>query len=190
MKRFGTLIVCLAVAFRLTAAANMGTDSINAEWMREWYQLGDLRHYLDNYCDVTTYQMETTGGWATPEPLLFSINGNSYRWNKYYLNGFRTDSRIQAGDALYEPDMFSHSMQIDYNRGAVFWQTDSVRKAQISLSGQAGNIGSFRCNCANTRSAQHRQMWCILSVSTTTPSPSISVPITDGADNCVTTMTV
>lgn len=143
MKRFGTLIVCLAVAFRLTAAANMGTDSINAEWMREWYQLGDLRHYLDNYCDVTTYQEETTGGWATPEPLLFSINGNSYRWNKYYLNGFRTDSRIQAGDALYEPDMFSHSMQIDYNRGAVYWQTDSVRKAQISLSGQAGNIGSY-----------------------------------------------
>ena len=143
MKRLGTLIVCLATTLRLIAAADMGTDSITAEWMREWYQWGDLRHYLDNYCDVTTYQVETTGGWATPEPLLFSINGNSYRWNKYYLNGFRVDSRIQAGDALYEPDMFTHSMQIDYNRGSVYWQTDSMRRAQVSLSGQAGNIGSY-----------------------------------------------
>ncbi|MBQ7530898.1 MAG: hypothetical protein IJT12_04260 [Paludibacteraceae bacterium] len=143
MKRLGTLITCLVTTLHLFAAADMGVDSVTGEWMREWYQWGDLKHYLDNYCDVTTYQVETTGGWATPEPLLFSINGNSYRWNKYYLDGFRVDSRIQAGNALYEADLFAHSMQIDYNRGTVSWQTDSLREAHVQLSGQAGNIGSY-----------------------------------------------
>ena len=127
----------------LLAAANMGMDSVSSSWMREWYQYGDIKHYLDNHCDVTTYQVETTGEWAAQEPLIMSINGNSYRWNKYYLDGFRIDSRITAGDALYVPDMFAHSMYIDYNRGAVYWLADSVRSAQITFTGHGGNIGSY-----------------------------------------------
>ena len=118
MKRLLPLLL-LTLTLPLHAAANMGVDSVSSEWMREWYQYGDLRHYLDNHCDVTTYLVESTGEWATPEQLLFSINGNSYRWNKYYLNDFRINSRISAGDVLYDPDLFAHSMYIDYNRGAV-----------------------------------------------------------------------
>ena len=121
----------------------MGCDTVTARWMREWYQWGELQHYLDNYCDVTTYLSETTGEWATPEPLLFSINGNSYRSNRYYLDGFRVDSRIEAGDALYRPDLFAHDMTIDYNRGAMYWRTDSLRTPQLRLSGQAGGVGGY-----------------------------------------------
>ena len=127
----------------LYAAADYGMDTVSSEWFREWYQWGELRHYLDNYCDVTTGLSETTGEWATPEPLLFSVNGNSYRWNKYYLDGFRVDSRAEAGNALYMPDMYAHSMQIDYNRGTVSWQSDTVRMQQVRLSGQGGNVGGY-----------------------------------------------
>ena len=116
---------------------------MRSEWFREWYQWGELQHYLDNNSDVSVYLSETTGEWATPEPLLFSMNGNSYRWNKYYLDGFRVDSRIESGDALYRPDMFTHSMTIDYNRGAMYWQADSVAARQVSLSGQGGNVGGY-----------------------------------------------
>lgn len=143
MNRLLTLIVCLISTLQLSAITTMGTDSVSSHWVREWYQYGDPRHYLDNYCDVTTYLTETTGNWATPEQLLFSINGNSYRWNKYYLNGFRIDSRTVAGDALYDTDLFTHSMLIDYNRGAVYWSADSLPRQQVTLSGQAGNIGSY-----------------------------------------------
>ena len=118
-------------------------DTVRSDWMREWYQWGDLRHYLDNYCDVTTYQTETTGGWGAPEPYYFSINGNSYRWNRYYIDGFRVDSRIAAGDAFYTPDMFSHSMAIDYNRGAVRWMRDTNQVQHVRLTGQAGNVGGY-----------------------------------------------
>ena len=142
----GLLLLCSA---RMSGSAisgevaNHGMDSARSEWFREWYQWGELKHYLDNFCDMTTYLSETTGEWATPEPLLFSINGNSYRWNKYYLDGFRLDSRITAGDAYYTPDMFVHSMAIDYNRGSVYWQRDSVRPYQARISGQGGNVGGY-----------------------------------------------
>ena len=86
---------------------------------------------------------ETTGEWGTPEGFMFSINGNSYRWNKYYLDGFRVDSRILAGDAFYTPDMFAHSMSIDYNRGAVEWEPDSLRDYHVRVSGQGGNVGGY-----------------------------------------------
>lgn len=142
MRRF-LWIILTAVTLPLSAAVNYGTDTVRSEWFREWYQWGSLRHYLDNHCNVSVYQVETTGEWAEPEPLIVSLNGNSYRWNKYYLNHFRVDSRVQAGDALYRPDMFVHSMRVDYNRGAVYWETDSVRPQQIRLSGQGGNIGSY-----------------------------------------------
>lgn len=141
------IVICLLsiilCPLSLRAAVDSGVDTVSSEWFREWYQYGDLRHYLDNYCDVTTYLTETTGEWSTPEPYFFSINGNSYRWNKYYLNGFRIDNRVDAGSAYYTPDMFTHSMAIDYNRGAVYWTTDSVVTPQIRLSGQAGNIGGY-----------------------------------------------
>lgn len=142
MKRLLPLLL-LTLTLPLHAAANMGVDSVSSEWMREWYQYGDLRHYLDNHCDVTTYLVESTGEWATPEQLLFSINGNSYRWNKYYLNDFRINSRISAGDVLYDPDLFAHSMYIDYNRGAVYWLPDSIQAPQVRLTGQGGNVGSY-----------------------------------------------
>ena len=103
---YGILLFAL-MALPLRAAENFGRDTVRSEWMREWYQWGELKHYLDNHCDFTTYMTETTGEWGTVEPFQFSINGNSYRWNKYYLDGFRVDSRIMAGDAFYTPDMFA-----------------------------------------------------------------------------------
>lgn len=143
MKRLLSAILLLSLVLPLRAAVNLGVDTVSSEWFREWYQWGELRHYLDNHSDVSVYQVETTGEWATPEPLIVSLNGNSYRWTKYYLNGFRVDSRTEAGDALYTPDMFAHSMTIDYNRGAMYWQADSVRPYQVRVSGQGGNVGSY-----------------------------------------------
>lgn len=146
MKLSRTIGFCTLYAVLCTplfAAVNFGVDTVSSEWFREWYQYNDLRHYLDNNSDVSVYMVETTGEWATSEPLLVSFNGNSYRWNKYYLNGFRLDSRLEAGDACYTPDMFAHSMTIDYNRGALYWCTDTLRPRAVRLSGQAGNIGSY-----------------------------------------------
>ena len=143
MRRGVFVIGLLGIASSVWASVSFGVDTISSEWVREWYQWGSLQHYLDNHSDVSVYQVETTGEWANPEPLIVSFNGNSYRWNKYYLNDFRVDSRTQAGDALYTPDLFVHSMAIDYNRGAMYWTTDSVRAQQVRVTGQGGNVGGY-----------------------------------------------
>lgn len=143
MRRGAFVIGLLGIVSSIWASVSFGVDTISSEWVREWYQWGSLQHYLDNHSDVSVYQVETTGEWANPEPLIVSFNGNSYRWNKYYLNGFRVDSRTQAGDALYTPDLFVHSMAIDYNRGAMYWTTDSVRANQVRVAGQGGNVGGY-----------------------------------------------
>lgn len=142
-RRCKTFIVLLCWTLSSYAAADFGVDTVASEWFRDWYQWNELRHYLDNNSDVSTYLVETTGEWSAPEPLLVSINGNSYRWNRYYLNGFRLDRRAEAGDAFYTPEMFAHSMAIDYNRGAMYWTSDSVRPSHVRLSGQGGNVGGY-----------------------------------------------
>ena len=143
MRRLFASILVVLLTLPLFAAANFGRDTVTSEWFREWYQWSELKHFLDNNCDFTVYTSETTGEWATPEPYLFSINGNSYRWNKYYLNDFRLDNRTTAGDAFYTPDMFTHSMAIDYNRGAVIWERDTVVPNRIRVTGQGGNVGGY-----------------------------------------------
>ena len=143
MRRLFASILVFFLTLPLFAAANFGRDTVTSEWFREWYQWSELKHFLDNNCDFTVYSSETTGEWGTPEPFLFSINGNSYRWNKYYLNGFRLDNRTVAGDAFYTPEMFFHSMSIDYNRGALYWTRDSVLPDHVRITGQGGNVGGY-----------------------------------------------
>ena len=74
---------------------SFGVDSVASDFFREWYVTNDLVHFLDNGSDNVFYEAETTGEWNMPDQKLFSIAGNPYKWNKYYINGFRIDSRFQ-----------------------------------------------------------------------------------------------
>ena len=122
------------------AAENFGRDTVTAECFREWYQWGELKHYLDNHCDFTTYMTETTGEWGTPEGFMFSINGNSYRWNRLYLNGFRIDSRFQSGSTWYQLNMQEQSLFLNQHRGTIDFVTDSLRASKVWLSNNMGGL--------------------------------------------------
>ena len=115
-------------------------DSVSSEFFREWYQSGDLRHYLDNYSDYVTYEAETTGEWGLPEQMVFSINGNSYRWNRLYLNGFRIDSRFQSGSTWYQLNMQEQSLFLNQHRGTIDFVTDSLRSSKVWLSNNMGGL--------------------------------------------------
>ena len=115
-------------------------DSVSSEFFREWYQSGDLRHYLDNYSDYVTYEAETTGEWGLPEQMVFSINGNSYRWNRLYLNGFRIDSRFQSGSTWYQLNMQEQSLFLNQHRGTIDFVTDSLRASKVWLSNNMGGL--------------------------------------------------
>ena len=88
------LLLCVAVCVAQTAPLShdtvrgFGTEARSSEFFREWYQYGELQHYLDNYSDYVVYEAETTGEWALPEQMVFSVHGNSFRWNRYGVGRF------------------------------------------------------------------------------------------------------
>lgn len=144
MKHRWFVIGCLAIiAQTVTAKTTLGVDSVNSDFFREWYQWGELNHYLDNLSDYTVYEAETTGEWSLPEQQVFSICGNSFRWNKYYYQGFRIDSRFQEGGTLLYTDMQEHSLSLDYERGRLYFTPDSQRSNAIRLSGNVGGAGGI-----------------------------------------------
>ncbi|HJD52615.1 MAG TPA: hypothetical protein IAA93_02650, partial [Candidatus Avibacteroides avistercoris] len=76
-----TLILsCLAAQGQDTAPLDTlpgyGSQHRSSELFRTFYRSSDLSNYLDNLDDYTTYQTETTGGFASPDRLTFSVSGN------------------------------------------------------------------------------------------------------------------
>lgn len=143
MKHTSTLLLTFCLGLQMLHAEafpSFGIDSVSSEFFREWYQSGDLRHYLDNYSDYVTYEAETTGEWGLPEQMVFSINGNSYRWNRLYLNGFRIDSRFQSGSTWYQLNMQEQSLFLNQYRGTIDFVTDSVRQSKVWLSNNMGGL--------------------------------------------------
>ena len=144
MRRFVPLIVAVwGSCTALWANPLMGVDSVESSFFREWYQSGELVHYLDNMTDYVTYEAETTGEWYLPEQKVFSIRGNSYKWNKYYYKDFRIDSRFQEGGTLFQMDMHEQSIRLDYERGRLYFQPDAERKSMAMVSGNIGGVGGI-----------------------------------------------
>ena len=144
MKHRITIYVCLLLAMsRIEAMPTYGVDTANSTFFREWYQSGDIVHYLDNMSDYVTYELETTGEWALPDQKVFSIRGNSYKWNKFYYQGFRIDSRFQEGSTLFHMNMQEQNLTLDFERGRLHILPDAQRKSQLWLSGNAGNLGGI-----------------------------------------------
>ncbi len=120
-----------------------GIESRSSEYFRERYQYNDLVHYLDNLDLYVTYQAETTGQFNQPDQLIFSIEGNSYRWNSYYLDGFRIDSRYFSGSTLYTPDLYESSLSMDYIGSNLYFEQDRKSDPFVSASYNVGGLGGI-----------------------------------------------
>ena len=143
MKRIVLLItICLGMQLHAEVFPSLGVDSVSSEFFREWYVTNDLVHYLDNGSDNVFYEAETTGEWNMPDQKVFSIAGNPYKWNKYYLNGFRIDNRFQVGSMLYHADMNDHSVYVDYHKGSLYLQMDTVRRSIAQFTYNLGRVGN------------------------------------------------
>lgn len=120
-----------------------GVDTVSAAYMRQWYHYGDMMHYLDNWNTFVCVEQETTGSFNLPEQQVFSVAGNSHKWNKYYLDNFRIDSRITPGSTWYLPDLMTQNLSLNYfNSSLVFTEADSVPN-RLLLEGNVGGIGGI-----------------------------------------------
>ncbi|MFI3333263.1 MAG: hypothetical protein SNI51_02870 [Rikenellaceae bacterium] len=140
------LTILLSLPYLLFAqeqTPQYGIESRSSDFFKERYQYNDLVHYLDNLDLYVTYQAETTGQFNQPDQLIFSIEGNSYRWNNYYLDGFRIDSRYFSGSTLYNPDMYSTSLEMDYIGSNLRFSQDREKEQFISASYNIGGLGGI-----------------------------------------------
>ena len=137
------LLGCLCTTVRAEAFPMFGVDSIQSSFFHDWYQTTDLGHYLDNYNDYVVYEAETTGEWNLGDRNVFSIAGNSFRQNKYRLNGMRIDSRAQVGHTLLHTQMDRTGLALDYHNGVLSFTDDSIQQALIRLTGNIGNLGGI-----------------------------------------------
>ena len=102
MKR-NSLILLLAVwalstnATTITHTETDGTETVPAEFFREWYHRSDLVYYLEALNDHTIVENLTTGQWWLPDRLSIAVDGLPCTNNRYYIDGFRVDDRFQPG---------------------------------------------------------------------------------------------
>lgn len=134
------VIACYAPPFSYSFAAN--GEGASAGHFREHLQTSSLINYINYISDDMLWESETSGGWANADRMLFSFRGNSYEWNRFYLNGFRLDSHFFSGSMLYVPDMQQTNLQTDSERGALYLE-DFGKNDRFSVEGNIGGIGGI-----------------------------------------------
>ncbi len=147
MRRIFTVIIVLLSVGSVRALGQeslpeYGVESISSDFFKSRYFDNDLVHYLDNLDLYVTYQAETTGQFNSPDQLIFSVEGNSYRWNSYYLDGFRVDSRFFSGSTLYEADMYNLDLALDYI-GSTLNFTSHRATPSVEASLNFGGLGGI-----------------------------------------------
>ena len=91
--------------FIISVSGQAQNDSVRADFFRDFYHQGHLVHWLDAMSDRTVYQGLHVGQWDESGQLMFSVDGNSYRWNRFYIDGVRVDNRFTPGSTSYVPNM-------------------------------------------------------------------------------------
>ena len=122
---------------------NYGSEAKTSDFFRERFQHNDLANYLDNLNDFVTYESETTGSFNMPDQQIFSVSGNSFKWNKYYLNGFRVDNRAFAGSSFFQPDLSIYSLNLDYYQSILNFKSDSIIPNSLALRYNTGGLGGI-----------------------------------------------
>lgn len=118
-----------------------GQTNYSSEFFRERLLHNSMESFLDNYNDFVIYQTTTHGDFHTPDQTVVSIQGSSYRWNKYYLDGFRIDNRVRPGSYLYSQDLYSNSFNIDTYNSAFHFSKDKHIPNAALVRYNIGNIG-------------------------------------------------
>ncbi|MFR9672790.1 MAG: hypothetical protein SNI72_07785, partial [Rikenellaceae bacterium] len=130
-------------AVRAEVTYKYGTETTSQEYFESVYLYNDLIHYLDNQNLHITYQAETIGEYNQPDQMVFSVDGNSYRWNKYYVDGFRIDSRFFTGSSLYTTNMSNYDLSLDYINSELRFDTSANRAERAEVSFNIGDLGGI-----------------------------------------------
>ncbi|GHT16064.1 hypothetical protein AGMMS4956_17520 [Bacteroidia bacterium] len=134
---------------------NYGNEYRSAAFFGERYLHNNWTHYLDNLNDFVCFEQETTGSFDLPDAQVFSIGGNSFRSNKYYVDGFRLNSRFASGSTFYRPDLSLQGMTVNYYRSAIEFTSERMENS-AAVSYNIGGIGGISPGTADLIHLFHR----------------------------------
>lgn len=118
------------------------TDSITPATSIQRLYAADLVAWLQGATDHTVYEGNHQGRWSEGDQLIFSIDGQSYRQNRYYLDGFRINDRFASGSTLYPTLYDNHSVEVDPAATALrFASRDAADHVQLTAN--AGGLGGI-----------------------------------------------
>ncbi len=143
-----TFLLTAISAYSAEPQSIYGVERVESSYFEDTYLYNNLVHYLDNQNLHITYQAETTGEYNQPDRMIFSVDGSSFRWNKYYLNGYRIDSRYFAGSTLYTPNMGNYNLSLDYIDSKLSFDTSHLASS-VAVSYNAGGIGGISAGTEN-----------------------------------------
>ena len=138
-------IFCCLIAVGVVniSSAQIAEDSVKAAFFRDFYHQGHLAHWLDALSDHTVYQGLHVGQWDESGQLMFTVDGNSFKWNRLYINGFRIDNRFTPGSSVYVPNMENYNLRIN-NRGSILsFEFDTLARDYAAASFNRGNLGGI-----------------------------------------------
>lgn len=135
------MLALMVVGQEARADWSVPEDTTRASFVRERFHQGYLSTWLDAMDDHTIMQGLHTGRWDERGQLIFSVDGNSFRWNRYYIDGFRVDNRFQAGSTLYVPNLEHYDMRINTRSSVLSFDLDSAAHDYASVSWNRGNLG-------------------------------------------------
>ena len=127
----------------VTACGQVEEDSVSASFFRDFYHQGHLAHWLDALSDHTVYQGLHVGQWDESGQLMFSVDGNSFKWNRYYINGFRIDNRFTPGSTSFVPNMENHNLRIDPHGSILNFEFDTLSRDYAAASFNRVNLGGI-----------------------------------------------
>lgn len=137
-----TLLLALAPLAALAQPA-MKHDSISAAFFRERLHTADIVTYLQGVSPHTVVQGTHTGSWSEADGMVFAIDGQSYRQNRFYTDGVRTNLRLAPGMNAYTLNMEHYDLRIDPLRAALTFRLDTVGANYASLTGNFGALGGI-----------------------------------------------
>lgn len=150
------IISCFAFFSALATSQNLNIDSISCkkdstsqfynnitskEFISKFYSYNNIEQFLDNYSEHITYQIETAGDISISDNQIFSIAGNSFQWNKYYIDNFRTNDLFFSGNNLYRPNFLNYSIEIDKNNGALLYNSELYENKRVGFSLNHSGLG-------------------------------------------------
>lgn len=159
LRNFIIVRLLPATLFMLLPVMVYAQDSIPASFMRERYHSSDFVHYIEALNDYVVYQGNHSGQWSDADRLLFSINGNPYHMNRFYIDGIRVDDRYNPGSTHFIPNVEHYDVRMNTTNSSVDFLHDKLSPDYISFQGNVGNIGGISSGSSSIIHIFHRAGW-------------------------------